>query len=719
MLSREFSAQVCKIFTSLPCEVQITVFSATAKDILEWTRTMFLRNPFCVTAGDVDPIKHYYVAVEEDSKIETLCELLEEVPQAKSVVCCNVHHKMKWLNEALQHKISCISLSSDMTREERLSALASFRDGVNSALITTDRLARDIRDINVVINFDLPSSHENYLGRIPRTWRRACKGVVINLATAKEAQVLRQLEATMDELPMDFAVHLDCKFIHPASNADGLPTVGQGEEVCAPTVPSSTTSHGVTRAVVELPTVQLNSIELHHGHDLTQDGPQATQASETSHKECVVTAAESLLPSLLPNSYMCSEVNPLFYKTMICTNVPFCRFGALCNYAHGNGELRTVEDNFTVLHERITRGRDATVTNGPAQYLAPVPRWNHGQPPKFWARDSRLQSIMWYKTPADILAAVSNGHNFQQQLLGTLDIQCLNEVDSSGNDPRPKCVLHALAYAEEAAVRFELQRYRTPDATIQRSENLTDLTFIPLKDLSERRPSVMVGDKVVAECTGQSRGRLEGYVHRIMPNGIAVDFGKEVFRWLGDLGNVGVDLQILYKARTEAVLHDSIEKYHDRWLRLLQPSPRGKQVLTAPRGWNVESKLNQQQLNFAYTAVMRQQQPPGDILMLWGPPGTGKTTTLVQTIAAVLRTPGTNVLVCAPSNFACDVIAERLIPFLPEHAALERVVGFTRNTQSMPAALQRHVVHPSSVEQVTDKVQWDVGVEVLAVQVKD
>ena len=62
----------------------------------------------------------------------------------------------------------------------------------------------------------------------------------------------------------------------------------------------------------------------------------------------------------------------------------------------------------------------------------------------------------------------------------------------------------------------------------------------------------MVGDKVVAECTGQSRARFEGYVHRIMPNGIAVDFGKEVFRWLGDRGNVGVDLQILYKARTGA-----------------------------------------------------------------------------------------------------------------------------------------------------------------------
>lgn len=49
---------------------------------------------------------------------------------------------------------------------------------------------------------------------------------------------------------------------------------------------------------------------------------------------------------------------------------------------------------------------------------------------------------------------------------------------------------------------------------------------------------------------------------------------------------------------------------------------------------------------------------------MFGPPGTGKTRTLVAAIQQIVRTTNKSVLVCAASNAACDTITERLIDVL-------------------------------------------------------
>lgn len=49
------------------------------------------------------------------------------------------------------------------------------------------------------------------------------------------------------------------------------------------------------------------------------------------------------------------------------------------------------------------------------------------------------------------------------------------------------------------------------------------------------------------------------------------------------------------------------------------------------------------------------------IYIVFGPPGTGKTTTLVEAIMQLLKRPGSKILITAPSNTACDEIALRLL----------------------------------------------------------
>ena len=74
---------------------------------------------------------------------------------------------------------------------------------------------------------------------------------------------------------------------------------------------------------------------------------------------------------------------------------------------------------------------------------------------------------------------------------------------------------------------------------------------------------------------------------------------------------------------------------------------RESEALTRPR-----FNLPQQQ------ALDRVRQSP-DVAIIHGPPGTGKTTTLVQAIQEAIE-PGRQFLVCAPSNLATDLLTEKL-----------------------------------------------------------
>jgi len=65
-------------------------------------------------------------------------------------------------------------------------------------------------------------------------------------------------------------------------------------------------------------------------------------------------------------------------------------------------------------------------------------------------------------------------------------------------------------------------------------------------------------------------------------------------------------------------------------------------------------------LNPSQQAAVAKILSAGDLAIVHGPPGTGKTTTLVQAIKALVRRDGERVLVVAPSNTAVDLLSEKL-----------------------------------------------------------
>lgn len=96
--------------------------------------------------------------------------------------------------------------------------------------------------------------------------------------------------------------------------------------------------------------------------------------------------------------------------------------------------------------------------------------------------------------------------------------------------------------------------------------------------------------------------------------------------------------------------------------------------------WFNES-LNEQQ-RFAITNILKGQGRPLPYV-IFGPPGTGKTVTIVETLLQIYRLiPASRLLIATPSNSAADLVCTRLIDSgLLEPGELVRVVSFNRASE--------------------------------------
>merc|ERR1712003_290639 len=161
----------------------------------------------------LEGIKQFYVSVEkEEWKIGTLCDLYETLTITQAIIYCNTRRKVDWLTEKMQSRDFTVSaMHGDMDQRERDLIMAEFRSGSSRVLITTDLLARgiDVQQVSLVINYDLPTSRENYIHRIGRSGRFGRKGVAINFVTNNDVRTMREIEkyyhTQIEEMPMDIA----------------------------------------------------------------------------------------------------------------------------------------------------------------------------------------------------------------------------------------------------------------------------------------------------------------------------------------------------------------------------------------------------------------------------------------------------------------------------------------------------------------------------------
>jgi len=94
------------------------------------------------------------------------------------------------------HKLRCACLHGEMSTEERKLVMTQFSDGKVDIVCASDLAARglDVKDIDLVVNFDLPHSGDDYLHRTGRTGRAGASGLAVSLVSATEWNLMISIE---------------------------------------------------------------------------------------------------------------------------------------------------------------------------------------------------------------------------------------------------------------------------------------------------------------------------------------------------------------------------------------------------------------------------------------------------------------------------------------------------------------------------------------------
>ena len=88
------------------------------------------------------------------------------------------------------------AIHGNKSQAAREKALDRFRKGLTPVLVATDVAARgvDVKDVGLVVNFDLPNEPESYVHRIGRTGRAGADGRAVSLCAEDELEYLRDIE---------------------------------------------------------------------------------------------------------------------------------------------------------------------------------------------------------------------------------------------------------------------------------------------------------------------------------------------------------------------------------------------------------------------------------------------------------------------------------------------------------------------------------------------
>jgi ATP-dependent RNA helicase RhlE len=183
MLDMGFIDDMKYLMARMPADRQTLFFSATMSPEIERLVSSFLKNPAMISVKtrstsanveqDVVRVKH------PATKIETLHDLLSQEDFERVIVFGKTKHGVEKLHESLKDKgHRSVSIHGDKNQYQRQRAITDFKTDKVNILVATDVAARglDIPNVSHVINYDLPSTHDDYVHRIGRTGRANTKG---------------------------------------------------------------------------------------------------------------------------------------------------------------------------------------------------------------------------------------------------------------------------------------------------------------------------------------------------------------------------------------------------------------------------------------------------------------------------------------------------------------------------------------------------------------
>lgn len=206
MLDIGFYDDLIKIISFLPKDRQTLMFSATMPPKIRTLSQKILKSPASISLEVSKPASGVLQAaylVTDAQKVGLIRKLIAEKPQYHSILIFTATKKR--VNEIAgalrRYGMEVEGISSNLEQAEREAVLLRFRARKTRVLVATDVLSRgiDIKEINLIINYDVPNDAEDYVHRVGRTARADSTGVAITLVNPADRYKLDAIERLIEK----------------------------------------------------------------------------------------------------------------------------------------------------------------------------------------------------------------------------------------------------------------------------------------------------------------------------------------------------------------------------------------------------------------------------------------------------------------------------------------------------------------------------------------
>lgn len=196
MLDMGFIAEIERVIAHAPGNRQTLLFSATyPQKIMELSASIQKNalNIQTISGERANKITEYFYEVAENEKLSMLIKVVAHHRPQNILVFCNTKLQSQDVADELSDAgIDALAIHGDLEQYERNDVLVRFANKSCSVLAATDVAARglDIKELEMVVNYDIPQDEATYTHRIGRTGRAGKEGLAVTLFTSRQVSVM-------------------------------------------------------------------------------------------------------------------------------------------------------------------------------------------------------------------------------------------------------------------------------------------------------------------------------------------------------------------------------------------------------------------------------------------------------------------------------------------------------------------------------------------------
>jgi superfamily II DNA/RNA helicase len=192
-----FLPAVTRLLDQTPADGQRMFFSATLDRGVGQLVTKYVTSPALHAvpeAAESTPAEHSILVLRAEDKVPVATEIASR--PGRTLFFVRTKHGADRLAKQLSRAgVGAAAIHGNRTQNQRQRALDAFAAGHPRVLVATDVAARGIHveDVDLVVQFDLPEDHKDYLHRSGRTARAGASGQVVVLVERGQVRDLQRM----------------------------------------------------------------------------------------------------------------------------------------------------------------------------------------------------------------------------------------------------------------------------------------------------------------------------------------------------------------------------------------------------------------------------------------------------------------------------------------------------------------------------------------------